>query len=291
VTDRFFSLEKGITFFLFIFPSKNLHNYNKEMETILFVTAFKDIRRDLWGIVPRSKHDYIRDFIPLAETLKYNLLVYVEDDVYNTLEAYNFPSNIHLIKSKEVQNTFFDRFLESEKEIMYSDQYKSKIPSDRKGAPEHIYPEYTLINHTKINYVADAKKRYPNYEYYSWLDFGAARINIHDVPKNIKVDLLKTKISYLVLNQPPVTRVKEDDMLKSHSIYFPGGQFIVHTSLVETFETLVEEKLISWREREKWVCDDDQNLILQIYFDHPELFQLYHRNEWLSLFRVFLNSA
>ncbi len=258
------------------------------METILFVTAFKDIRRDLWGVVPRSKYDYVRDFVPLAETLKYNLIVYVEDDVYETLKAYNFPSNIILIHSKEVQNTFFDRFLESEKEIMYSEEYKSKIPVDRKGAPEHIYPEYTLINHTKINYVANAKKRFPSYEYYSWLDFGAARINIHDVPKNIILDRLQPKISYLVLNQPPLTRVKEDDMLKSHTIYFPGGQFIVHTSLGEIFETLVEDKLLEWRK--KWVCDDDQNLILQLYFDRPELFQLYHRNEWLSLFRVFLNN-
>ena len=259
------------------------------MDNILFITAFKDIRRDLWGVVPRSKYDYIRDFIPLAETLTYNLVVYVEDDVYETLQAYHFPSNIFLIKSKEVSNTFFDRYLESEREIMYSDQYKSKIPGDRKGAPEHLYPEYTLINHTKINYVVDAKKRYPTYEYYSWLDFGAARINIHDVPKNICFERLQPKRTYLVLNYPPQERVKEDDMLKSHTIYFPGGQFIVHTSLVETFETLLENKLLEWRE--KWVCDDDQNLILQLYFDNPELFHLCQRNEWLSLFRCFFNGS
>jgi hypothetical protein len=257
------------------------------MDSILFITAFKDIRRDSWSIVPRSKHDYIHDFLPLAQNIKYNLIVYIEDDIYDILQKYTFPSNIFLIKSKEVANTFYDRFLESEQEIMFSEQYKSKIPCDRKGAPEHNYPKYTLINHCKINYVADAKKRYPTYEYYSWLDFGAGRQTISDLPHNIHFERLQQKITYLVLNTPPLTRVKEEDMLKSHSIYFPGGQFIVHTSLVETFETLVENKLLEWRE--KWICDDDQNLILQLYFDNPELFHIHKGHEWLSLFRVFLN--
>jgi hypothetical protein len=39
--------------------------------------------------------------------------------------------------------------------------------------------------------------------------------------------------------------------------------------LVENFETLWENKLIEWQE--KYITDDDQNLVLQLYFDNPYL--------------------
>ena len=53
-------------------------------------------------------------------------------------------------------------------------------------------------------------------------------------------------------------------MLKRDDIYFAGAQFIIHTTLVETYEKLYRNLLETWKK--EIICDDDQNAILQIYF-------------------------
>ena len=50
-------------------------------------------------------------------------------------------------------NTFYNKFLEIDRNVMNSDIYKNKIPIYRKNNPEHLYSEYNLINHSKINFV------------------------------------------------------------------------------------------------------------------------------------------
>lgn len=81
------------------------------------------------------------------------------------------------------------------------------------------------MNHSKINYVKYTKDIFPNYEYYSWIDFGCIKNDeyILSLPKNINFNNL---------------------------------------------------------------CDDDQNVVLQIYYDNPDLFDLkYSNNIWFSLFK------
>ena len=85
----------------------------------------------------------------------------------------------------------------------------------------------------------------------------------------------------------PKEKIDVNTMLWSYNIYLKGSQFIVHTSLVNIFEKLYENKLVEWSKF--IVCDDDQTLVLQIYYDNRGLFQLIQDNEWFSLFRKHLN--
>ena len=66
-----------------------------------------------------------------------------------------------------------------------------------------------------------------------------------------------------------------------------GSQFVVHRDLVEPFASLYEAKIVEWHQ--KGICDDDQNLVLQVYFDNRALFELFPSDEWFSLFRLHLN--
>ena len=40
----------------------------------------------------------------------------------------------------------------------------------------------------------------------------------------------------------------------------------------------------------KNITDDDQNILLQIYFDNPKLFDIKYSNNWFSLFRENFNN-
>jgi hypothetical protein len=116
----------------------------------------------------QSKNDIL--FVTAYKNIEYNLIVYIEEDTKEKLSQYQFKPNI-VFKSISEVNTFFDKYLDDDKQVMSSDIYKNKIPIRRKYNPEHVFSEYNLINHSKINFVADAKKLFPKYKFYSWIDF------------------------------------------------------------------------------------------------------------------------
>lgn len=255
--------------------------------SIIFVTAFKNIGRENWYFLGRTVQEYCIFFNELANTIVYKLLVYLEDDIFDQMNQVKFHSNIIFMRSNTVY-TFFDEYIESERQIIQSDEYREKIPYRRKDLPEHLYAEYTLVNHSKINYIVDAKRCFPMYEYYSWIDFGCIRNCPENVPTLINFSKLRRAIMFLALKQPPAENISADEMLSSDDVYLAGSQYIVHTDLVELYYTIYKEMLDSWRCL--CICDDDQNLNLQLYFKYKEYFYLYEYPEFFSLFRVHLNS-
>jgi hypothetical protein len=266
-------------------------------DDIIFVTAYKDIRRNEWNLFPRTTDDYIHYFYILADSIEYTLVVYIEEPILEKLlNEHTFRDNI-IFKNLNDVDTFYNKFLDKEREIMNSESYKNKIPESRKYYPEHIYPEYTLINHSKINFIRHTKAEMPNYKYYAWIDFGIAQLdngskeaNIENMPTDIAIEKLsENHILYHCVNEPPTERRTEDEMVASYDVYFLGSYFIVPKLLVENFESIWYSKLMKWQEN--GICDDDQNLILQIYYDIPQLFcklciHPLSRANWLQMFRA-----
>jgi hypothetical protein len=251
---------------------------------IIFTTAFKDIHRSKWNHYQRTNADYYNDFYKLAENIHYKLIVYLEKGVKETMKQFD---NILFVEINEV-DTFYDKYLERDKEIIESESYKDKIPMHRKFNPEHVYAEYNLINNSKINFVKHTKMLFPNYEYYAWIDFGTFNRNIENIPKNINIKLLPSKITYNCFTWlDNATRPDPIDMLASDVIYFQGSTFIVHNEYVNLFHDLWEKKLVEFQEKN--ITDDDQNVVLQIYFDNPMLFNKVYTNNWYSLYKDTLN--
>ena len=119
---------------------------------IIFTTAFKEINREKWKHYPVSTGRYIDYFIDLGKHIKYKLVVYLEKEVKDMIfKKTSFNENIIFHELSEV-NTFLNEFFEKDTEIMNSDIYKNKIPEYRNYLPEHLYSEYNLINHSKINF-------------------------------------------------------------------------------------------------------------------------------------------
>ena len=249
-------------------------------DDIIFITAYKDIGRSNWPHFQRTNQAYFECFIRLIQNIKYRIVVYIDDDIKKKLDQFQSPNII--FKDLSTVETFLLKYVEDDRIIMSSDTYKNKIPNDRKQNPEHLYSEYNFINHSKINFVSDAKKYYPNYKFYSWIDFGYVR-DVTTVPANLKLSNLPHKIIYHCIHAP-TTRIDPTLMLRSHDIYLTGSSFIIHNSLVHTLEELYEKKIIEWQQ--KFITDDDQNLILQIYYDHPNLFHLNQDRRNFSFFNI-----
>lgn len=255
------------------------------MKTILFVTAFRDIHRESWDVIPRTVEEYIRQFMNLANTIQYRLIVFINPTIRRQLESYTFYENMEFHDLESVPS-FYDKYIDVERTIISSEEFQKKVPEDRKKAPEHWCAEYTMVNHSKINYVKKAKEIYPNYTYYSWLDFGCIRNTLLDVPMHCDLSKLEKKITYLALKMP-TTRRSPEEMVASHDVYLSGSQFILHTDLIDTFHTLYENKILEFQKQ--YICDEDQGIVLQLYYDNPDLFQLFESSEWFSLFRNYLN--
>mgnify|MGYP003975128251 CR=1 FL=1 len=278
------------------------------MNDIIFVTAYKDIGRSEWPSISRTIESYCDSFYNYASRINYILLVFVDETIKQYLQSkYTLPSNI-LFYDINACYTFFDKYIDIERNIISHTNYKDKIPSDRKNCPEHTYAEYNLINHNKINYVNQAKNLYPNYKFYSWIDFGLkiksnsklfASLNTKNMPSKI---IYQHVSSNLPQDKMYILPEKEDatdpnHMLASHVIYFAGSIFIVHTDLVTIYEKLYEEKLQELQKKE--IVDDDQNIVLQIFLDNKELFYMAkvkdHPNlnihlgldEWFKLYELF----
>jgi len=254
---------------------------------IIFVTAYKDINREKWEVIPRTNNEYFKKFKLITENIKHNLIVFVEDDIkLQLIQEYNFPSNI-LFYNLNTTNSFLNSRLTEQKEIIESETYKNKIPIDRKGAPEHNYAEYNLINHSKINFVKEAKDLYPDYSFYSWIDFGFGKTNNHYPTIVENVHLLPRKIIYQLYTPIPEIKISPNDMLKEHRIFFIGSSYIIPNEMINIFEKNYELKMV---ELEKdGVVDDDQNMLYQIYFDYPDMFYLINNSDWFSFYNLLPN--
>jgi len=265
--------------------NKTKINDNDINNDIIFITSYKDIGRDKWTQLKRTNQNYYDWFNILASNIKYKLIVYIDDITKNNLfknKSYN--DNIEFKNINDV-NTFYNNYLSIEEQIINSDIYKSKIINDL-SRPETWNASYNLINHSKINFVAYTKKLYPDYTFYSWIDFGYTRESPDLVPKNLIIEKIpKNKIILEYFKLPP-KRVNDEELLKIHETLFKASSFIIHTDLVEYLETKYKQKLEYWHKN--YICDDDEALLLQLYYDDPDKFYLIQDPRWFSLYFYFM---
>lgn len=213
------------------------------------------------------------------------LVCFVEKDIREICEQ-QVPSSLFVnYTDLDSVSTFLSKFEDLEQSFIDSEEYKRSVPEQRRLNPEHNYAAYNLINHSKINFIAAAKKMYPMYDYYMWTDFGCPDYPTEEL--NVSAVCPKNKVTYGVLTMPPAQRKSIREMLSNNDIYFMGSQFIVHTNAVHLYETMYLAQLRKFHEER--VSDDDQNVVYQMTHTYPYLFNLAFVQEWFCLFRKCLN--
>ncbi len=123
--------------------------------------------------------------------------------------------------------------------------------------------KYKMREHCKINCVRDAKRLLPDNMFYMWID--SEFVNNEIIPKNVNIDKPINQMSFYSIPNDKISCLS----------------FIVPNSLVESFEILYEYKLIEFQTR--CISNDENNIVLQLYLEHPDLFNCVKIPVFLSL--------
>jgi hypothetical protein len=144
---------------------------------------------------------------------------------------------------------------------------------------------------SKMDFVKDARNKFPGYSYYAFIDFGYARRD-SALPKKIDPSrLLPNKIMFAMVSLPDIDRGKEltrEQLLATDTTFPQGSTFIVPNLLVEGFHKLWFAELD--RYHADYIVDDDQSLVYRLMLQYPNLFVFVRTFKWHSLYSTYLNS-
>ena len=262
-----------------------------------YVTSYFDIGRSRWSKFSRTFDDYLEYFKPFLtlfdkSVTKDQLLVFIDDryitKLHDLITARHTITLIPINESFLYHNLPCWQTIERERYIMNSPEFKILV-GNRVEFPECRYPEYTLINHCKIDFVNYAinlnlSKMY----YFAWVDFGFFSKS-ENIPKTLlnlqNFDL--SRINYTLIN--PIDADMDNNVyytLKYAPEKIGGFFFLGNRDTLPQYQKLYHQSLYEFQSR--YLCDDDQALALHCYFKNPSLFALNPKK--LGWHKVFINN-
>ena len=258
--------------------------------SICYVTAFYDINRGNWENFTRSTDIYFDHFYPYVELFKnadkkkHRMIVFIDKKHYsrlNTILTKTPGSGIHLIQIDDgwmKENLPMWNTLEREQTIMNSHHYKKLIPH-RLLFPEHKYPEYTLINHCKIDFVNHAMNIMAG-DYFCWSDFGYFATKDRIPTKLLSHEKFTPhKINYTLINNYTPQDNNPIFTLQNAPERIGGFFFFGDRKVLREYQTLYH-KILHLYQNHYNIADDDQALALCCFFKNPELFSLHNLGGW-----------
>ena len=251
-----------------------------------YVTAFFDIGRSNWNHFNKSFEDYLSHFRPflslfsIEKNKNYDeMIVFIDEKYFLILQKLIIenkslikliPINIHFLE----ENIYSWKQIHRERLIMDSPYFKKMI-DHRKKFPECNFAEYTIINHSKIDFICYViEKNLSKKTIFSWVDFGFFS-KIENIPTNL-LDVTKfnlDRINYSLIN--PINAIDFD--INFTLKYAPekiGGFFFLGTKFKMIEYQKLYHKVLHFFQYIVCFCDDDQHLVLQCYYRNPNLFNL-----------------
>jgi len=264
---------------------------------ICYVTLYYDIGRNKWeNKFQRAFDEYLIYFEPFIKLFNKNtceddmMVIFIDKNFKEKLsEKLNEDTRIHLI---EIDSNFMNELpmwktIETERQIMQEESFKFILGS-RNLFPEHNYPEYTLINHCKIDlisYLINSNKL--NYNYYTWVDFGFFKVQQNIPNKLLDINRFNLDtINYTCINPIDIRDTGVIYTLQNAPEKIGGFFFFGHKDKLLEYQKLYHE-VLNWFQNELKIADDDQHLVLQCYFKKPELFTLHTHYGWHRVFKYY----
>jgi hypothetical protein len=283
-------------------------------QDITLVTAFIDIGREKWpnADFKRSNNFYIQSFLTYLN-YPYKMICYIDDKyidvVLNSYEKSKYKNKMFIpINNKWLnENIYAWSLIENDRVILQSDAYKdfmkkrlplmypNGIPETNVRehlCPENIYPEYNVVNHSKIDFIMHSiKNGYIQTYFTAWSDFGYFS-TYHKNDTTLPTDILDTnkfdreKITICLRRKI----VEEDKDIYFTLLYayelFIGAFYAGPTHIMEKFQTLYHDCVIDLYKH--GVSDDDQHVYIQCYAKTPEIFNLrIFDGDWPKALTVF----
>jgi hypothetical protein len=265
--------------------------------SVCYVTAFYDLQRENWPTFSRTIDQYFLYFEPFMGLFsrgnnRHRMILFMDkrysERARKLIEKYAKNARIDIVeidKDFMLENIPVWRTLRTEREIMESESFKEKV-GDRIRFPEHRIPEYTLINHAKIDFVNYAMN-FDNSQYFTWVDFGYFAYP-KNVPKNLlDIDKLdKERVNYTLINKLDDNDKNIDYTLKYAPEKFGGFFFFGSRAVLKEYQRLYHEILEIWQTKLR-IADDDQHLAMRCYFHKPEMFALHYTGAWHAALKYF----
>ena len=283
---------------------------------ITLVTAFLDIGRSTWtDEFAREPSFYVDSFMNYLN-YPYKMVCYIDDKYidgiiqkYSTSPYQNklfIPINRtwllknihawkHIEKDRNIMNSIeFKKFLEKRLPHMYPNGVPEQNVRNHL-CPENIYPEYTVINHSKIDFIANAiENEYITTAYTGWSDFGYFRTFHSDgsIMPSSTIDINKLhpdKITFCLRRN-----IIENDknmfwtLLFGYELFI-GAFYAGPTELMIPFQKIYHES--TQKMYSKSIVDDDQHVYIQCYCINPEIMHLeiFETDDWpktLTFFQI-----
>jgi hypothetical protein len=287
-------------------------------DDITLVTAFYDIGRHNWeGEFKRNISFYIDSFFTYLN-YEYKMVCFIDDRyIDKVLEKYTespYKNKIFIpINRKWLDNTIRAwKNVERDRAIMENEEYKNfmknrlqlmypeGIPETNVRnhlCPENVFPEYNVVNHSKIDFIAYAiNNGFINTKYTGWTDFGYFKTYHNDdspLPHST-IDINKLHPTKIIFNLRKSIDERDKDIIYTMFYAFElfiGAFYAGPTDLMLPFQELYHECVTEMLNRH--VTDDDQHVYIQCYVKRPDWMHLniYENQDWPKALVVYQKDA
>lgn len=269
----------------------------KKEEEYRFVTAFYDIGRGQWGDkYARSTETYFERFLLLLN-MNLPLVVFIDDRYLSrTIELIRAveqsrSGELLQIELVPMNDQFLADHIQSwgyvpiESEIMSSESYITMAARrNEKGTPETLYPQYTCINHAKVDFISYYIDTYASssLSHIGWVDFGYFTEKFEVVPFKLSKELLfNDHVNFIAHGD-----ILEEESDPSHvftnvPIKIHGAFWFGSITAVQRYKNVYHQCVLEMHD--KRIADDDQTVALCCYFKEKGLMKLWKNETWATL--------
>jgi hypothetical protein len=274
---------------------------------ITLVTAFFDIGRDTWRnpTFQRSADFYVDSFLTYLQ-YPYKMVCFIDekymDKIYTVYEKSIYKNkqfipinrewlnnNIHawsnIEKDRQIlSSTNFKDFLSKRLEFIYPNGIPDTNVVDYL-CPENLYPEYNIVNHSKIDFIMYAiNNGLISTEFTGWSDFGYFSTFHKDgtpLPHST-IDTEKLDKHKVAICLRRNIAEKDKDMLftlLTATELFVGAFYAGPTRIMQEFQELYHNSVNEMYEN--GVSDDDQHVYIRCHMRNPTFFDMHiFEKEW-----------
>ena len=254
------------------------------------VTALFDIGRKDWPGYKREYRKYL-EYLSQIMKLRTNIIAFVDSEAAEAVRRMRRPyAEKTRVVELRLQDLPYFRYRDRMQEIMNSEEYRRDNPLATGGNPEANYPEYDIVTLSKAYFLDQATRMDPfNSSYFVWLDGGYAHgDNVYPEdgvwrPRN----LFEHSDKVTMIERKKGVEFYREDMHRLHklSIAVLNGGFVGGgKKVLQRLQAMSQEVVADWLKR--GVVDDDQSLMMMVYYKDPCMFRLVH-GDWHDAFRLF----
>jgi protein YibB len=252
------------------------------MYNTTFSTAYYDVGRTNWFKYERPPELYF-DYFKNVSKITSNLVIYCQEKNKKTIE--DIVKNrdcVKIITRPFEELDFYKKFFNRAKTLMESDLYKSRVTIPY--IPEHIHPEYNIINFNKISFVKESIN-YFDTEYNGWIDFGFGHNKSYvkyTFDENFSEKVTKgDKVFMRSLKQPTLDKLFNVNSYFDSDVHIQGSCFLgTKKSIIRMYDLM--EVCIN-KALEIGALDEDQTQYMMAYLLDSNNFNLSH-GDWFTHF-------